>query len=201
MKMCLAPCFAGCTDEDYAAEVQRVADFLKSRGASYMRTLEGQREAASASMDFERAAMLHRNFEKAEGVRRSLPEIARQLDALNAVILQRGAVENSVAAFVVKSGRIADPFIVRFDELASQPRSVEEIFRGTLASAATTDAARLRTDPIEDHLVLLARWYYAHPREGEIFFAGAHADDWPYRRILRACGRLLAPASTASGSN
>ena len=34
MKMCLAPCFAGCTAEEYAAEVDHVANFLSSGGAS-----------------------------------------------------------------------------------------------------------------------------------------------------------------------
>ena len=31
MKMCLAPCFKGCTDEEYAAEVARVQEFLRER--------------------------------------------------------------------------------------------------------------------------------------------------------------------------
>ena len=43
-----------------------------------------------------------------------------------------------------------------------------------------------------EHLFLLARWYYSNPRDGEIFF---HEKDWPYRRILRACSRLLNPKS------
>src|SRR5258708_27375175 len=34
MKMCLAPCFKGCSDDEYRAEVVRVEDFLDSRGES-----------------------------------------------------------------------------------------------------------------------------------------------------------------------
>ncbi len=41
-----------------------------------------------------------------------------------------------------------------------------------------------------EHLGLLARWYFSSPREGEIFF---REKDWPYRRILRGCSRLLNP--------
>jgi hypothetical protein len=44
-----------------------------------------------------------------------------------------------------------------------------------------------------EHLAILARWFYSKPRDGEIFF---REGDWPYRRILRACGRLLAPPSS-----
>jgi hypothetical protein len=46
---------------------------------------------------------------------------------------------------------------------------------------------------LEDHLALLARWFYSRPREGEIFFREPRPVGWPYRRILRACRRLLAP--------
>ncbi|HEX9456044.1 MAG TPA: hypothetical protein VF935_00355, partial [Candidatus Acidoferrum sp.] len=49
-----------------------------------------------------------------------------------------------------------------------------------------------------EHLWLLARWYYSNPREGEIFF---REKDWPYRRILRACSRLLAPKPSEAETN
>ena len=44
---------------------------------------------------------------------------------------------------------------------------------------------------LSEHLWLVARWFYSNPRTGEIFFR--EKNDWPYRRILRACSRLLAP--------
>ena len=40
MKMCLAPCFKGCTDEEYAAEVARVQDFFENAGQSLGREIE-----------------------------------------------------------------------------------------------------------------------------------------------------------------
>jgi len=53
----------------------------------------------------------------------------------------------------------------------------------------------LRSAPPElaEHLALVTRWFYSKPREGEILF---RAGEWPYRRILRACGRLLAPPTS-----
>ena len=41
-----------------------------------------------------------------------------------------------------------------------------------------------------EHLALISRWFYSKPRDGEILF---REDVWPYRRMLRACARLLAP--------
>jgi excinuclease UvrABC nuclease subunit len=56
MKMCLAPCFKGCSDAEYRAEVVRVEDFLDSRGESLKRQMAAEREDASAKMEFEAAA-------------------------------------------------------------------------------------------------------------------------------------------------
>ena len=36
MKMCLAPCFKGCTDEEYAAEVRRAQNYFDSGGHSLL---------------------------------------------------------------------------------------------------------------------------------------------------------------------
>jgi excinuclease ABC subunit C len=192
MKMCLAPCFAGCTKPEYDAEVERVVAFLSTGGQSLAHELETARDAASEQQDFERARSLHRQIEKTEDVLRGLPELARRLEDLNAVVLQAAAEPQTIAVFALRAGRIAEPFLLRFAELATQPRSAEEILREALdtgAAPATRDDLR----ELENHLALLSRWYYAKPRVGEIFFrTGASADGWPYRRILRACSRLLA---------
>ena len=138
MKMCLAPCFAGCSKEDYDAEVGRVVAFLATGGASLTAELEREREAASEALDFERAAAVHRRIEKTAEALRGLPDLARRLEELNAVVLQRAAEENTVAVFVVRAGRIEEPRLLRFAELASEPRSVEQILREWLEGAGRT---------------------------------------------------------------
>jgi len=104
----------------------------------------------------------------------------------------------------VLGGRLAEPFVLRFTELASQPRSAERILRDYLEGIAKHGQEKFlipgspefemtgRGD-LGEHLWLVARWYYSNPREGEIFF---REKDWPYRRILRACSRLLAPKTS-----
>ncbi len=60
MKMCLAPCYKGCTDERYAEESAAVNErFLATRGESKLVALRTQREAASSRLEFESAAALH----------------------------------------------------------------------------------------------------------------------------------------------
>jgi excinuclease UvrABC nuclease subunit len=216
MKMCLAPCFAGCSKEEYDAETGRVVAFLTTVGASLTAELEREREAASEALDFERAAAVHRRIDKAAEALRGLPDLARRIEELNAVILQRAAEENTVAVFVVRAGRIDEPRLLRFSDLASEPRSVEQILREWLEGAADASSPSAKATAsqqsyreLEDQLSLLARWFYKKPRAGEIFFREAAArssaaapqdeasarrnSEWPYRRILRACSRILAP--------
>jgi excinuclease ABC subunit C len=189
MKMCLAPCFAGCSKEEYDGEVLRLVHFLETSGGSLRVAIEQERERASEELDFERAAAVHKRMEKLEDVLRGLPELARRIQDLDAVILQRAAEDQTIAAYAVRGGRLAEPCFVRFAEIAGQPRSAEHIFREYLESAqsASTNGADL-----SEHLWLVARWYYSKPRDGEILF---REKDWPYRRILRACSRLLAAKS------
>jgi excinuclease ABC subunit C len=213
MKMCLAPCFAGCSKEEYDAEVQRFVKFLESSGESLRATFESERERASDDLDFERAATLHKKVEKLDEVLRGRPDLARRIQALDAVILQRGAGEQVVAAYRVQGGKLCEPFFLPFGEIAGQPRSAEQIFRNYLdpavhsvvvAQVPTTspngakqpEAGQLveqlpvAKGELSEHLWLVARWFYSNPRTGEIFFRDKN--DWPYRRILRGCSRLLA---------
>ena len=189
MKMCLAPCFAGCSKEEYDAEVARLVQCLDTAGASLRAGIEVERDRASEALDFERAAAQHKRIEKLDAALRGQPELARRIQDVNAVILQRAANEQTVGLYAVLGGRLGEPFFLHFGEMASQPRSAEEIFRAHLESAAPAPGADLG-----EHLWLLARWFYANPREGEILF---REKDWPYRRILRACARLLRPKSEA----
>jgi len=188
MKMCLAPCFAGCTKEEYDVEVRRLVQFLDTSGGSLRSTMEEERERASEQSDFERAAAWHKKVEKLDEILRGRPELTRRIQDLDAVILQPAAEEQTMGVYRVRGGRLAEPFFLRFAEIASQPRSAEQIFREHFEAVSGATEGDLG-----EHLWLVARWYYSNPREGEIFF---REKDWPYRRILRACSRLLAPKTS-----
>jgi excinuclease ABC subunit C len=184
MKMCLAPCFAGCSKEEYDLEVRRLVAFLETGGGSLRENLEAERNRASEDLDFEKAAQLHKKLDKLDEALRGQPELPRRLQDLNAVIFQRGLADDSIAAYEVRAGKISEPFLLSFSSLAGDPRSGEQSLREHLENFAPAEAADL-----SEHLWLLARWFYSHPRQGEIFFRGKA---WPYRRMMRACARLLA---------
>jgi len=189
MKMCLAPCFAGCSKEEYDVEVGRLVSFLETGGSSLRDELESDRNRASDELDFEKAALLHKKLDKLDDALRGQPELPRRLQDLNAVIFQRGAEEQSIAVYEVRSGRVAEPFLLSFRTIAGEPRSAEQLLREQLESQRESPAADL-----SEHLWLLARWFYSNPREGEIFYK---ENAWPYRRMMRACSRILSPPAEA----
>jgi excinuclease ABC subunit C len=109
MKMCLAPCFKGCTDERYAEESVAVENFLATRGESRLVKLRSERDQASADLAFESAAELHVQVQRVEAVHALAAELVRPLSKLRAVILQACANHDEVAVFLFDSGCLRGP--------------------------------------------------------------------------------------------
>jgi excinuclease UvrABC nuclease subunit len=188
MKMCLAPCFKGCSDEDYKQEVGRVQDYFDSGGASLVRQLSAQREVASANLEFENAAALHARIEKLKPVLGQQPEIVHRLDRMHAVMIQPWTAAEAVVFYRIEAGCISGP--IAFPIPSTEPaksRSMESRVEEALDSLPPARAkSALET---MEHLALFKRWYYRSRRIGEVFFA----DDrgvLPLRRLVRGISRV-----------
>jgi len=188
MKMCLAPCFKGCTDEEYGAEVARVHDYLDSRGQSLMRVLAAEREGAAQNLAFEEAAGVHVRIEKLKPLLSGLPEIIGRIDRLAGLIIQPSSEPNSVALFRVQQGRIEGPqnFLIQPPE-HTKSQSMESRVEACLARALPSEEFSA-TETME-HLAILKRWYYRSSRLGEIFIADEKGH-LPMRRVVRGIGRV-----------
>lgn len=189
MKMCLAPCFKGCKDEEYSAEVNRVRAYFDSGGESLAREFSAQRDAASANLRFEDAAAVHVRLEKLKPALSQFPEIVRRLDRFAALIIQPGHSADSVTFFRVDGGAIAGPAVFSIQAAEhTKSQSMESRVQAVLDSfppAKTRPALETM-----EHLALVKRWYYRGHRVGEIFLA----DDkgvFPMRRIVRGIGRVF----------
>ncbi len=189
MKMCLAPCFKGCTDHDYADEVNRVRSYFDSAGDSLLRELSAEREAASAGLAFEDAAAIHARVEKLYPIVSQLPEIVRRLDQFSALMIQPSQVAGSVTFFRVERGALSVPilFTIQSPEHAKS-QSMESRVQEVLDSSppAKVNSAM----EIMEHVALLRRWYYRSNRTGEIFFADAKGE-LPMRRVVRGISRVF----------
>jgi excinuclease ABC subunit C len=188
MKMCLAPCFRGCTDDEYRAEVVRVEDFLDSRGESLKRQLSAERDGASAKMEFETAAAIHARLDKLTPVLQQLPEFAHRIDKLLAVIVQKSVQPDSVALFRVDEGALTGPLEFPISDTEhTKSQSMEA--RIQVALAAFPGAKPASTIERMEHLAILKRWCYRGTRGGEIFFADAKGN-LPMRRLVRGIRRV-----------
>ena len=219
MKMCLAPCFAGCTDAEYLAEVARVQDYLDTRAESLVAPLEKEREAASAELEFEKASAIHARIEKVKEPWTGMPEIVGRLEQLRAVIVQRSALEDHVALFEFRDGllhgpvqfsvaamqhsnpnsgssslyahpHLAVPIPLEASEARPAAKSKPQTLEARVAEAlATIETGKPERGEVADHLALLKRWYYRSSKKGEIFIA--HSGELPLRRIVRGVSRVF----------
>jgi excinuclease ABC subunit C len=195
MKMCLAPCFKGCSDEEYAAEVGRVQQFFESGGHSLVREIERQRDDASTNLDFEAAAALHTRLEKVKAAAAQLPDIVRRLDDLNGVMVQPSADRESVALFKIAAGRICAPVALNVGQpagaaqIVSKPQSQSMESRVAEALAAVEAPKLRRALEWMEHLALLKRWYYRTIKVGELFLADD--GELPMRRVVRGVSRVF----------
>jgi excinuclease ABC subunit C len=190
MKMCLAPCYQGCSDERYREEAEAVRSFLATRGESKLTQIRLQRDEASEQMEFEAAAALHAQFQKVEAVRALAPELVRQFNELRACLLQTSASPDEVSLFLYQDGELRGP--VPFSTLGmriqneqsgssslfAQPMAVQAVpeFESPAALKAARDVLEARMETAlaslsaarpapnatvrQGHLALLTRWYY-----------------------------------------
>ena len=188
MKMCLAPCFKGCTDDEYRAEVVRVEDFLDSRGESLKRQLATERDEASTKLEFENAATIHGRLDKLAPVLQQMPEVVHRIDQMKAVMVQRSSQPESVALFRMDAGAIAGPLDFPISSAEhTKSQSMEARIQAALSGLPLTEPSG--TIERMEHLAILKRWYYRGSRAGELFFADA-SHQLPMRRIVRGISRV-----------
>ncbi len=113
MKKCLAPCNLACTAEVYAAEAAQVEAFFRTHGESLLSAVARDRDAASDDMDFERAAALHKQYEKVKAAAALADPLVRPLPELRAVIVQPATLlpdhAEEAAIFLLDRGCLAGP--------------------------------------------------------------------------------------------
>jgi excinuclease ABC subunit C len=203
MKMCLAPCFQGCTDEQYAAETARVEAFFDTGGQSLVREIAAARDQASAGLEFENAAALHAQLDKLKPLLAQLPEIVHRLDHLAGLMIQPSAEPEAVTFFRLERGCLSAPITFSLKtapesgKVHSMEARIQEVLgRGAELPHPSQNQARVghpgacsQQETLE-HLAILKRWYYRTAKVGEIFFADDKGE-LPMRRVVRGVSRVF----------
>ncbi len=192
MKMCIAPCYKGCTDEEYRAETEQVHSYFNSNARSLLVQIAAERDAASNRLDFESAAALHARHEKVASVRTQLPQIVRRIDELRGVMVQPSIEPECVTLFKIEHGCVAAPVTlnVAARQIVAQariPTSMESRISEALATVPDPDPHSAQE--WMEHLALLKRWFYRTSKIGEAFFADEKGE-LPMRRIVRGVSRV-----------
>ncbi len=189
MRMCMAPCFKGCSDSEYHQEVERVVEFLTTEGLSLERSVKAQRDKASDRLDFERAGQLHRKIKKIHDALALKPEPVRNLNDLHAVLVLPGSKHKTVSFFLMRSGNLLGPGSMDLEENVSSPLSLDERFR-LLFDELLRDADESPGTASWEHLSLFARWYYSSFRQGELVMLSSPSQI-PHARLIRICRKIV----------
>jgi excinuclease ABC subunit C len=187
MGMCLRPCQQVVGAEEYRHEVDRVVQFLATGGRSLAGAVESARDRFSQEMNFEEAGRQHKRLEKIEGVLRLKDELVADIDHLNGVAVTASVDPESVELWFVYRGCWQSP--VRFS-VAESSVSLDQRLRET----ATGTQLRLLPRQRQEHLALLARWYYSSWREGE-WLSFDEFEKLPFRRLVRLVSRVAQKAT------
>jgi len=187
MAMCLRPCQQVVGPAEYAHEVVRVTDFLRTGGRSLLEAIGNSRDRLSEEMMFEEAARQHKRYEKVQEVLKLRDELARDVDQLNGVAITRSVVPDAVEMWFMRGGNWQEPQRFGFEVVEGKPVSLDRKLRETLALLGPV---KLTVRERQEYLALLARWYYSTWRDGEWLNFESY-DDVPYRKLVHAVSRVV----------
>jgi excinuclease ABC subunit C len=228
MKMCLAPCYKGCSDERYQQESAEVFAFLSTRGASMISRLEAERNAASEAMEFERAAAIHQRMQKVQSVAHLASDAVRPLAELTGILVQPSAEPGHVALFALRRGVWSGPALysivgmrlanersgssslfahpvalepVPLEGVAALPAKdvLESRLEEALGTLAQSAPKSVSSQTLSDHLALFTQWFYRPAVRSKGEMVFAGADgEVPRKPLLRAISRVAARANSAN---
>jgi excinuclease ABC subunit C len=208
MKMCLAPCYKGCTDERYAEEAAAVESFLATRGESRLVTLRAERDKASENLEFEAAAALHAQIQKVESVRALAPELVQPMSRLRGVVLQASAEPDDVAVFLFADGVLRGP--VGFStvgmriqnersgssSLFAQPMALEPVLEQGSGNRDQGTEIKVARDVLESRMEAVLEQLSAPITKADAGVRQGHLallKRWYYRPEVRRVGEIFFP--------
>ncbi|MCC6861751.1 MAG: hypothetical protein IT158_24485 [Bryobacterales bacterium] len=191
MGMCLRPCQQVVGEDEYRHEVQRVTEFLATGGRSLLDPLMAARERLSEELNFEEAARQHKRLEKIQEVLKLRDELCGDTRRLHGVAVTASVQPDAVELWFFHAGCWQPARTFSLEVVEGKSVSLDEKIRQAVAGMEWRNlAARDR----QEHLALLARWYYSSWRDGE-WLAFESLEQIPYRRLVRAISRVASKAA------
>ncbi|MBV9507673.1 MAG: hypothetical protein JO323_21975 [Acidobacteriia bacterium] len=186
MSMCLRPCQQVVGAPEYAHEVERAAEFLRTGGHSLLATISRSRDRLSEEMNFEEAARQHKRLEKVQEVLKLRDELASEADHLHGVAITPSLAPGAVELCFVRCGYWQHPQRFSFEVREGRPVSLDHALR---AAFADVPERKLTARERQEYLALLARWFYSSWRDGE-WISFPSWEEIPYRKLVHAISRV-----------
>ena len=197
MNLCLRPCQLVVGPEEYRSEVARLTAFLSSEGETLLETAAAARDRLSAAMEFEEAARQHKRYEKIQQVLRLRDSLACDIDRLHGVAVTPSTTAGAVNLWFLARGTWlaprAFPVAPRVAEIVSMDARLREV-------VASLETVRTAVRERQEHLALLARWYYSSWRDGE-WLSFESFEKAPYRKLVNAIHRAATGKSEIAGTS
>ncbi|HEY1860754.1 MAG TPA: GIY-YIG nuclease family protein [Gemmataceae bacterium] len=158
---CLGPCAGSCTRSAYSERVRAARAFLTGADLTLLDQLKVEMESASASKDFERAALLRDKWQTLSWLRRQIDrwrEVREQEPFLYPV---RGA-DNQETWYLIHGGRVVAALLAPSNgkERCVRAEEIDKTFRKRKKTAAGPVPANE-----VDSVLLVAAWFRKHPQE------------------------------------
>lgn len=189
MNMCLRPCQQVVSVEEYRSETERVTEFLSTGGRSLLDAAVHARDQLSGELDFEEAARQHKRVEKIQQVLKLRDELVRDIDRLNGVAVTPSVEPECVELWFVLAGCWQPPYRFGFEITGGRTVSMDHRLREIADSLQPRKVTRGER---QEHLALLARWFYSSAHDGE-WLPFDDIQTLPYRRVVNAISRVLHP--------
>ena len=189
MNRCVRPCQQVVSSQEYRGEVNRLAEFLASSGESMIRSVMNSRDRLSEEMNFEEAARQHKHLERIKNVLRLSDDLARDVNHHFGVAVTASIEPEAVELWFLLEGFWQPPRRFHLGVVEGKPVSLDKRLREI---SALFEPVKASIRQRQEHLAILARWYYSSWRDGE-WLAFDDSGSIPYRKLVNAIHRVAAP--------
>ena len=174
LRLCIGPCAALCTEREYLGRVTLARAFLAGDADEPLRWLDERMQRASERWEFEYAAALRDRSRRLEALREEFARLREALENLCFLYPVSGH-DGDDRVYLIRRGTIR--------AAVPQPRTSAERRRLLRLSAECFGAPEPTSAVVAKHqvdeILLIARWFRAHPEEMERTVAPGHEGALP----------------------
>lgn len=194
IQRCNAPCALLQSEAEYAAEVDRVRDFLSGRREGILAVLRQAMDESAGRLDFEEAIVLRNRMRELERVFFRQAQIAASVNSHNLIIAIPTAENGTVEVFFVRFGRLLyQRIITRRTPRREFERQIARIyFSGEVAPR------HCRKEEI-DEIRIIAGWIHRHRDDGRFLYINGMTCEDVVAQTVALVGKAGLPVNAEPG--